>query len=179
MTDDAGEQDDLVITPGESRPRDQVHLVRSTEAVRGVESGSYSIVTQTITQQRTFTMPDPLVLTPGGFRPKSVVRHVERGRVIDGAGNRLRLLLSPRGGMLEDLGTVPPCAAGTPLMPQNVAHLPGFVPALGSGWIAYGSWTNNTGRPISLFRSTWTVPPETLTHSGKPSSCSTGSRIRR
>ena len=167
-----------VITTGEAKPRDQVHLVRSTEAVRGVESGSYSIVTQTITQQRTFTMPDPLVLTPGGFRPKFVVRHVERGRVIDGAGNRLRLLLSPRGGMLEDLGTVPPARLVSPDATER-RPFARLRTRIGSGWIAYGSWTNNTGRPISLFRSTWTVPPETLTHSGKPSSCSTGSRIRR
>ena len=177
MTDDAGEQDDLVITPGESRPRDQVHLVRSTEAVRGVESGSYSIVTQTITQQRTFTMPDPLVLTPGGFRPSLLSATSNGGGLSTGLAIACDYSYRREVGCWRISALYRRARAGTPLMPQNVAHLPGFVPALGSGWIAYGSWTNNTGRPISLFRSTWTVPPETLTHSGKPSSCSTGSTI--
>src|SRR5262249_27743967 len=34
----------------------------------------------------------------------------------------------------------------------------------GEGWIAYASWTNNTGHPVSSFRTTWTVPPAPSQH---------------
>jgi hypothetical protein len=40
----AGGKDDLVITPGGPRPRDQVHHVGPGEALRQNEDGTYSIV---------------------------------------------------------------------------------------------------------------------------------------
>jgi hypothetical protein len=40
----AGGEDDLVITPGGPRPRNQVHPVRPGEAVRQNEDGTYTIV---------------------------------------------------------------------------------------------------------------------------------------
>src|SRR5215471_21090286 len=40
----AGGEDDLVITPGGPRRRDQVHPVRPGEAVRQNEDGTYTIV---------------------------------------------------------------------------------------------------------------------------------------
>ncbi len=46
-----------------------------------------------------------------------------------------------------------------PLHPGNVAYLsPEVVPAFGSGWITYASWTNATGTPVSSFATTWVVP---------------------
>jgi hypothetical protein len=52
-------------------------------------------------------------------------------------------------------------------MPRNVVRAAGVVPALGSGWIAYADWTNNTGKPVSSFTTTWTVPPAPSSSSGQ------------
>ena len=41
------------------------------------------------------------------------------------------------------------------------------LPALGSGYITYAAWTNGTGRAISSFSTTWTVPPPPRTQSGQ------------
>jgi hypothetical protein len=52
-------------------------------------------------------------------------------------------------------------------MPHNIVRPPRVEPALGSGWITYASWTNNTGAPISLFSTSWIVPPAPATQSGQ------------
>jgi hypothetical protein len=44
---------------------------------------------------------------------------------------------------------------------------PGEVPDLGSGWISYGYWNNDTGSSLTSFRATWTVPPAPSTDSGQ------------
>jgi hypothetical protein len=49
-------------------------------------------------------------------------------------------------------------------MPGNVARHPTLVPALGSGWIAYAYWTNNSGHPVTRFATTWVVPPAPATN---------------
>jgi hypothetical protein len=36
-----------------------------------------------------------------------------------------------------------------------------------SGWVAYASWSNQTGKPITNFESTWIVPNGPLTKSGQ------------
>src|SRR5208282_5843685 len=56
---------------------------------------------------------------------------------------------------------------GEPLMPRALALPPGPVPAFGSGWITNGSWTNNTGTPVSVFSTQWVVPPTPATQSGQ------------
>ena len=40
----AADEDDLVITPGGPRPRDQVHHVRPGETVRRNDDGTYTVV---------------------------------------------------------------------------------------------------------------------------------------
>jgi hypothetical protein len=52
-------------------------------------------------------------------------------------------------------------------MPRNVVAPAGPVPAFGGGWITYASWTNTTGRPVTRFATTWTVPPEPATRNGQ------------
>jgi hypothetical protein len=52
-------------------------------------------------------------------------------------------------------------------MPGSVAVPPKEVPALGSGWITYAYWNNNTGTPISSFTTTWIVPPAPKTQSNQ------------
>jgi Repeat of unknown function (DUF346) len=86
--------------------------------------------------------------------------------VLDGTGGRLRKL-DPAGKLEHDFGRIIARPPSMPLMPKNVSLARGPVPALGTGWIVYGSWTNTTGNPITSFTTTWTVPPEPSTHSGQ------------
>jgi hypothetical protein len=114
-------------------------------------------------------MADEHVLTPGGLRPKSLVYRVESGHTLSGADKRLRVL-HPSGEVVADLGALPSRPWGRPLMPRNVVHAPSpaeVVPALGSGWITYASWSNNTGTPVSRFSTSWVVPPDPSTDSGQ------------
>ena len=75
--------------------------------------------------------------------------------------------LSPSGAMVADHGAIPRRPGNKPLMPGNVARRGDAVPALGSGWIVYADWSNNTGTPVSYFSTTWTVPPAPATQSGQ------------
>jgi hypothetical protein len=90
---------------------------------------------------------------------------------------------------MASYGAVLPRPVGVALMPANVTtlataralnlgELPGDaqmtagdatarVPALGSGWIVYASWSNTTGHPVTRFATTWVVPPAPPTHSGQ------------
>ena len=111
-------------------------------------------------------IPEDMVLTPGGLRPKSRVHLIEPGHILDETGGRLRKL-DPSGQVVADFGTITPRPGNEPLMPGNVAIPLEEVPALGSGWIAYASWTNTTGNPISSFITTWNVPPAPATQSGQ------------
>src|SRR5207249_6834550 len=111
-------------------------------------------------------MTEDVVLTPGGFRPKSLVRLVEPGHVLDASSGTLRLL-HPSGKVVADFGEIPPRPGNDPLMPKNELVLSERIGALGSGWISYASWRNNTGRPVSLFATSWVVPPTPSTQSGQ------------
>ena len=99
------------------------------------------------------TAPPPdHVLTPGGYRHKSLVHGVAPGHAVTHrAGKSLTLDLSTK--------------AVTEVPPELTKSLP--VPALGSGWITYASWANTTGKPISLFTTSWVVPPAPATRPGQ------------
>ena len=86
--------------------------------------------------------------------------------MLNASEGMLRILHSS-GRVLRELGQLPLRPSGRPLMPYNVVHPPRRVPAFGSGWITYASWTNNTGSPISLFSTNWVVPPDPSTQSGQ------------
>jgi hypothetical protein len=115
-------------------------------------------------------MAEEFVLTPGGYRPKSLVHFIEPGQLLDCTGNRYRKLDASRN-VLEDFGSVVTRPGKTPLMPASVNKLPakagGAAPALGTGWIVYADWSNDTGSPIASFTTTWTVPPAPTTQSGQ------------
>ena len=115
-------------------------------------------------------MSEELVLTPGGYRPASVVHLVEQSHVLDQSGGHVRKL-DATGKMVADFGVIEAKPAGIPLMPRNLARaaqVPGAnVPAFGTGWITYADWTNNSGHPVSLFKTTWVVPPAPATSSGQ------------
>jgi acylphosphatase len=106
------------------------------------------------------------VLTPGGYRHKSLIHKIEPGHILDAANDNLRAMHSS-GFEVADFGVLKRRPSGQPLMPANVALHPNVIPALGSGWITYASWTNNTGHPVSRFATTWVVPPAPATDHGQ------------
>jgi hypothetical protein len=163
--DDTTKKEELVITPGGPRPKEFVHPVGPGEAVYVDESGNARVIPHE-QEGGTVNMDADMVLTPGGFRSKSLVHLIEPGHVLDGTGGRHQKL-DQSGRAVTDFGLITPRPGNEPLMPRNVAVPPREAPALGSGWIAYADWTNNTGNPITSFTTTWTVPPAPATQSGQ------------
>ena len=157
-----------VITPGGPRPKGKVHAVGPGQVIRRTPEGTYIVVAESLPEgsEGSSAMAEELVLTPGGLRAKSLVHLIEPSAILDGTDG-LHRMLHPSGAVLADFGVIPLRPTGRPIMPENVAHPPALVPAFGSGWITYASWTNNTGTPISLFSTRWVVPPAPATQSGQ------------
>jgi hypothetical protein len=160
-------KDEEVIAPGGPRLRSSTTAVEPGQTVQRTSTGVLGVVSSGV-NMRADGQPavgTDLVLTPGGFRRSSVVHHVESGATIDAANQQFRKI-GAGGAVLAELGALALKTTGKPLMPLNVARNPSAVPALGSGWICYASWTENA-RPVSLFTTTWEVPPEPATQSGQ------------
>jgi hypothetical protein len=139
--------DDLVLTPGGKRPRKLVRRVGPGEAVRGDARGKASII-----RERDTPMAGNLVLTPGGFRHPSLVHKVEAGHAVHISEGKTRLKNLATGAMID--------------VPEHNIQ-PGDVPGFGSGWIVDAFWLNNTGNPVTSFKTAWTVPPAPATSSGQ------------
>ena len=103
-------------------------------------------------------MEQKLVLTPGGFRNPSLVHRIEPGQVLHHTRDRLQQL-HPSGKVIAEFTPPQITAADMPLTTKKIARVVEGGPTLGSGWIAYAHWNNTTGKPISLFKTTWVVPP--------------------
>ncbi len=167
--------DKSVIAPGGPRSITTTVHVLPGEAVHGDLASTQTISTsQNFKVDGTPATATDLVLTPGGFRTSSEVHRIESGAVIDGAQHNFQKL-DLQGKILATFGIIEPKPAGVPLMPLNVAFHPGLaaaaaaghlVPALGSGWICYASWTENA-KPLSFFTTSWVVPPAPATQSGQ------------
>ena len=163
--------DDLVITPGGPAPRSSTHRVPPGGEVRQEADGSFTVAGPPASPmpQGSTPMPENLVLTPGGYRDPALVHHVAADTTIDASAGRLRQL-SSSGAVLVDHGPALVRAAGRPLQPLNI-HVPapaeGVVPAFGSGWITYASWTNSTGSPVTRFATDWRVPAAPATANGQ------------
>jgi hypothetical protein len=143
MSDENKEQ--IVITPGGPRPASTIHTVQSTDTVRLDETGF------SVTSGGAKAVPAPdLVVTPGGPRLRSLIHNVESGYT---------LRVDPGNWEIMDLtGTLVKSITPPPLED---------APGLGTGWICATFWNNNTGSPISLIRTTWSVPPFPTTQSGQ------------
>jgi len=139
--------DDQVLTPGGKRPRKLVHRVGPGEAIRGDAGGGASVI-----NERSASMPANLVLTPGGFRHPSLVHRVDPGHAVHLSEGRARLKSLASGALVE--------------LPVHRVQ-PGDVPGFGSGWIVDAFWTNDTGNPVTSFRTTWRVPPAPATSNGQ------------
>ena len=160
------DDEDLINTPAGPVPRKSVHSVDPHQVVRRTPSGTYLVQKRPDSGDGGSAMPKELILTPGGARLKSLVHQIEPGTILDGSGGRHRKLHSS-GRLLRDFGAIPYRTIGRPLMPRHVVHPPARVPALGSGWITYASWTNTSGTPISSFSTRWVVPSAPATQSGQ------------
>jgi hypothetical protein len=114
-------------------------------------------------------MPEELVLTPGGYRPKSMVHYIEPSHILDHAPDGTLRKLDSSGKLLAELAVIKAKPAGVGLMPNNIAHAEATpapsVSGVTDNWKTYAYWTNNTGTPISSFRTTWVVPPAPYTQS--------------
>jgi len=160
---------EIVITPAGPRRKDQVHAVRPGQVVRRTAQGTYVLVPEISPEdsRESSVAPEELVLTPGGLRPKSFVHRIEPGTILDGTDGRYRLQ-HRSGRVVADFGVTPFRPVGRPLMPRNVFFpIAEEIPALGSGWITYAAWSNNTGTPVSRFATNWLVPRAPATQSGQ------------
>jgi hypothetical protein len=95
------------------------------------------------------TIPAEYGLTPGGYRHRSLIHHVPKGQRVERFDNRLRQVETLSGRQVELYSRVP----------KDLV-----TPDIGSGWITYASWSNDSGSPISRFITKWMVPaaPSTL-----------------
>ncbi|MEH2568502.1 hypothetical protein [Bradyrhizobium sp. AZCC 2289] len=103
-------------------------------------------------------MADQMIITPGGARHPSLVHRIEAGHTIDGTAGRLRQFSASQE-LVADFGPLAARPQNQSLMPANVVRPVPTVPGLQTGWISFAQWFNSTGKPITLFRSTWVVPP--------------------
>ncbi|HEY6269326.1 MAG TPA: hypothetical protein VIX11_13575 [Candidatus Acidoferrum sp.] len=97
-------------------------------------------------------MASNLVLTPGGYRHPSLVHQVEAGHAIHLSEGKTRLKNLATAAMID--------------VPEHKIQ-PGDVPGFGSGWIVDAFWQNDTGNPVTSFKTTWRVPPAPATSSGQ------------
>jgi hypothetical protein len=109
--------------------------------------------------------PSDFVITPGGLRHKSLVHLIEPNHILDGTGNRLRKL-HRSGQVVTDFGEISFNLANTPLMSPDVVGAPQRVPDLESNWIVSADWFNNTGVPVSSFKTRWVVPQPPALYGG-------------
>ena len=157
MKDQSGktkQDEEQVLTPGGRRHRKLVHFVRAGEAVRFDEKGTFNIIPsiQPFNQERSFPMTQNLVLTPGGYRNRQLVHHLEPSHMLQLSRQRLRMVNPVTKAFIE----IP-----------KLKLQPGDIPGFGTGWITYAYWTNNTGNPISSFRTSWRVPHAPTKSSGQ------------
>lgn len=149
-------EDNLVITPGGPRPKEQVHPIRPGEGVLITDEGEAVVFPHEVTilrpEERTARMATDLILTPGGYRHRSLVHRVEPGHAVHVTGEQTRIMNLSTKAMID----IPKVA-----IPREACLL------LGSGWIAASYWNNETGRPITSFRTTWRVPPAPTTRSNQ------------
>jgi len=167
--------DDDVITPGGPRPAGQVHSVGPDQKVRRDAGDNYHIVSKEgETGESQAVPPEDLVPTPGGYRPKSLIHAVEPGHVLRMAGGRI-LMVNAAGQVVTDFGPVllRPRTEIRRVLAANVAPTrrvppPGPIqaPGLRDHWITFAGWQNQ-GPPITMFSTTWVVPPAPRTNNGQ------------
>ena len=137
----------VVTTPGGPRPADHVHTVSPDDMVQRDKTGTFTVTRRPqidLAPTRQLLATGLYAFTPGGIRPKSMIHTVEPGQIVD-----LDELIFKRFDLRSGKFIAPP--------PLEVA--PPHLPALGSGWITYAAYTENSANIIASMTTTWVVPP--------------------
>ena len=137
----------VVTTPGGPRPADHVHTVSPDDMVQRDKTGIFTVTRRPqidLAPTRQLLATGLYAFTPGGIRPKSMIHTVEPGQIVD-----LDELIFKRFDLRSGKFIAPP--------PLEVA--PPHLPALGSGWITYAAYTENSANIIASMTTTWVVPP--------------------
>jgi hypothetical protein len=144
----------MVTTPGGPRARSRVHRVNPGELVEVQSSGAPRVRprARARTSVAKPAIAANLVATPGGYRSRSLVHRVDPGHAVDLAADGLRIRSLASNAEVSRIAR--PKA--------NVV-----APKLGDEWIADAYWNNDSGSPITSFRTTWEVPDEPSTDSGQ------------
>ncbi|KAF8313641.1 hypothetical protein DL93DRAFT_2167755 [Clavulina sp. PMI_390] len=100
------------------------------------------------------------VLTPYGERPVANVRAVPTGGEVRLAGDQIHLLSSV--GEILHVATNDGSRVREHSTPTSDAVKP-----LQTGWVGYAYWTNTGSSPVSLFNTTWSVPPVPAKYDGQ------------
>jgi len=154
------EQTGWVITPGGPRPRENVHQVNAGDVIfHDRAAGVSSILRAAGVSAKGAAAAEQLVITPGGARPRSLVHEVKPGEVVT-ATRAVRSVAGEEAKRPDRLSRMA-LQRATDVLPADQ------LPALGSGWITYAVWINDTGKTITTLRTTWTVPPPPATQSGQ------------
>jgi hypothetical protein len=159
------EKEELVITPAGPRPKSSVRIVKPGEIIRGNEEGKVRVINEKVSSVAA-KRREELVLTPGGFRDKSQVHIVENGHVLDEKTGTFKKI-SFEGEVVAEFGDVIRQKIAKPLMPEKLLIPTKIMPAMGEGWIVYAGWTEITTGHLTLFKTTWKVPPAPSTQSGQ------------
>jgi hypothetical protein len=149
-----GNPDDYVTTPGGPRPADRVHTVLPGNVVQRGASGTFvvGLAPRLDAAATELLSTGQYTVTPGGIRPRSMVHIVEPGQIIDLHDGIFKRF---------DLRTREFIA------PPPVEVRPLYLPALGSGWITYAAYTENSANVITSMTTTWVVPPAPNRHSSQ------------
>lgn len=164
---DRKEKEYLVITPAGPISKNKVHMIRSGEGIRIDKSGKAIVEPSREAWSKRRDLSEDLVITPGGFRSSSLVHQIGEGHVLRVTNGILQMINKQSEEIVANFGPISLNPGKEPLMPKNVSLLSKEVRDLASGWIVYAGWTNNTGTPISSFRTSWVVPPAPSTQSGQ------------
>lgn len=89
-------------------------------------------------------VPLDFVLTPGGFRPQATAHHVPAGHHLRRRGDKVQIVHRQSRRIISRV---------------SVAALEEPIPDIGTGWITYAWWLNDSGSPISQLSTKWSVPP--------------------
>ena len=136
-----------ITTPGGSRPADHVHTVYPDNIVQRDNSGAFTVTRRPradLARTRQMLATGLYAYTPGGIRPKAMIHTVEQGQIVD-RHQRVFKRFDLRSQQF--------------VAPAMVEVAPPQLPAIGSGWITYALYTENSANIITSMTTTWTVPP--------------------
>jgi hypothetical protein len=103
-------------------------------------------------------MSRKLGIGPGGLRRRALMKIIKQGHAVVRRGER-RCEINREGLVVRRLGSAQKRRGRRSLFPAKIKQPPPVASLTGSGWIAYGIWSNDSEAPVSLLRTTWTVPP--------------------